>query len=69
MEVKVILDDLFSELDTLKIKNIFQLLKKEVQTFITTTDIHLFSSFPIDCYKSFLIDEGTVVKESIYERE
>lgn len=35
----LILDDLFSELDDKKINNIIKMLNKEVQTFITTTDI------------------------------
>lgn len=35
----LILDDLFSELDSQKILNIIKMLNKEVQTFITTTDI------------------------------
>ena len=36
----LILDDLFSELDMQKIENILNLLDKEVQTFITTTDVN-----------------------------
>lgn len=35
----LILDDLFSELDNEKINNIIKMLNKEVQTFITTTNI------------------------------
>ena len=35
----LILDDLFSELDNEKVKNIYKLLDNNVQTFITTTDI------------------------------
>ena len=35
----LILDDLFSELDNNKINNIINMLNKEVQTFITTTNI------------------------------
>ena len=35
----LILDDLFSELDNEKVKNIYKLLNNNVQTFITTTDI------------------------------
>ena len=35
----LILDDLFSNLDDIKIKNIFNLLRKDMQVFITTTDI------------------------------
>lgn len=36
----LILDDLFSELDDNKINNIIKMLNKEVQTFITTTNIN-----------------------------
>lgn len=36
----LILDDLFSELDNNKINNIISMLNKDVQTFITTTDIN-----------------------------
>ena len=35
----LILDDLFSNLDDIKIKQIFNLLRKDMQVFITTTDI------------------------------
>ena len=35
----LILDDLFSELDRFKINNILNLIKDDVQTFITTTEI------------------------------
>lgn len=37
----LILDDLFSELDSLKIINILNMLNNEVQTFITLTNIEL----------------------------
>ena len=36
----LILDDLFSELDQEKIKNILLMLNNEVQTFITTTEVN-----------------------------
>lgn len=35
----LILDDLFSALDNIKIKNIVNLLNDDIQTFITTTDL------------------------------
>ena len=35
----MILDDLFSELDKNKIDNILELINKDIQTFITTTEI------------------------------
>lgn len=40
----LILDDLLSELDETKIQNIFKLINKEIQTFITTTEIEKLNS-------------------------
>lgn len=65
----LILDDIFSELDREKIENIFKLLKKDVQIFITTTDLTLFDNFLMGDYKSLEIIDGKVVKESNHERK
>lgn len=65
----LILDDIFSELDREKIENIFKLLRKDVQIFITTTDLTLFDNFLIGDYKSLEIIDGKVVKESNHERK
>ncbi len=64
----LILDDLFSELDREKIENIFKILKSDVQTFITTTDLDVVKKFGLEEYKSFEIKDGQVVKESKHER-
>ena len=64
----LILDDLFSELDREKIENIFKILKSDVQTFITTTDLDVLERFGLEEYKSFEIEDGQVVKESKHER-
>lgn len=50
----LILDDLFSELDDTKINNIVTMLNKEVQTFITTTNI--------DKVDKNLLNESTIFK-------
>ncbi len=60
----LILDDLFSELDKEKIENIFKILRDDIQTFITTTDLEIIDKFQLRGYKSFEIVEGKVVKES-----
>ena len=53
----MILDDLFSELDSIKINNIIKMLNMEVQTFITTTDIN-------DVKKELLVDSSVFKVEN-----
>ena len=60
----LILDDLFSELDYEKIKNILQLLNNQVQTFITTTEIDKISSKYLKNSKLFKIIDGTIEEET-----
>ena len=60
----LILDDLFSELDIEKIENILELLKPNVQTFITTTELNTFNFLKKFSYKEFEINNGQIVKES-----
>ena len=63
-----ILDDLFSELDKEKVKNIMNLLKDDIQTFITTTELDKLPFLNDFSYKQFYINEGKVVEESEHER-
>lgn len=63
----LILDDLFSELDQGKIKNILELLKPEVQTFITTTELDHLCFLDQFNYKKFCIELGNIVEESEHE--
>ncbi len=56
----LILDDLFSELDRFKINNILNLINKDIQTFITTTDIDKINEDILKVSKLFEIDEGYV---------
>ncbi len=62
-----ILDDLFSELDPEKITNILSLLKKEIQTFITTTNFEQFARANLGRFKSFKVSLGEIVEEESYE--
>ena len=64
----LILDDLFSELDIEKIANIFNLLKKDIQTFITTTEIDKMTDFLESDYKSFLLSSGKILEEIEHEK-
>ncbi len=56
----LILDDLFSELDKEKITNIFKILNKEVQTFITTTELNNVSKKIMNDAKKFKVKDGTI---------
>jgi len=64
----LILDDLFSELDKEKIQNILNLLKSDIQTFITITDLERFGSLSTFSYKSIHVENGNIVEESVHER-
>ncbi len=59
----LILDDLFSELDEQKINNILNLLDKDIQTFITTTDISRINKSIIKKSKIFKVTEGSIEEE------
>lgn len=62
----LILDDLFSELDARKINNILKKLNKNLQIFITTTDLKHINTKILNNCTVFNIKNGKVVKE-IYE--
>ena len=59
----LILDDLFSELDRFKINNILNLINKDIQTFITTTDIDKISNEILSKSKLFEVIDGKVREE------
>ena len=57
----LILDDLFSELDVEKIANIFKLIEKDMQTFITTTEISKVESLlGNQDYKKIYVENGKI---------
>ena len=56
----LILDDLFSELDNKKINNIIKMLNKEVQTFITSTDIDRVNKDLLNDSYIFYINNGKI---------
>lgn len=62
----LILDDLFSELDSKKINNILKKLNKNLQIFITTTDLKNINTKILNNCTVFNIKKGKVVKQ-IYE--
>lgn len=59
----LILDDLFSELDKKKINNLVKLLDKDVQTFITTTEISNVSKKLIKDAKVIKVENGILEEE------
>ena len=61
----LILDDLFSELDEEKINNILNLLDKDIQTFITTTEIDKVNKNIIKNAKIFHITQDGIKEERI----
>ena len=61
----LILDDLFSELDKEKINKILNLLKDDMQIFITTTDLKHLEEEKLKKSKIFTIKEGKI-EETIY---
>ena len=63
----LILDDLFSELDKEKINNIIKILNKDVQTFITTTNIENVSKNLLNNCKVIRVSEGRIEEEKTYE--
>jgi len=58
----LILDDLFSELDIEKIKNILNLINHDIQTFITTTEIDKIDNKIIKSSKVFKVEDGKVME-------
>lgn len=59
----LILDDLFSELDHQKINNIIKMLNKEVQTFITTTDIKNVNKKLLKDSLILKVDNANIIRE------
>lgn len=56
----LILDDIFSELDKTKVKNIVKILDNNIQTFITTTEIERISKNLVMNAKIFKVLNGEV---------
>jgi DNA replication and repair protein RecF len=53
----LLLDDVFSELDTERQKFLMKFIK-DIQTFITCTDVEYFKNFKIDNYNLFNVIDG-----------
>lgn len=60
----LILDDLFSELDNQKINNLLNILDKNIQTFITTTNIDIVDEKIKKQSMKIVVDNGTIKEES-----
>ncbi len=60
----LILDDLFSELDNQKINNIIKMLNKEVQTFITSTNIDNIDKMLLKNSNIYLVENNKIERVS-----
>ncbi len=58
----LLLDDVFSELDTERQKFLMQFIK-DIQTFITCTDVEYFRNLNLDNYSLFNVIEGKTYKK------
>lgn len=61
----LILDDLFSELDDIKVNNIINMLNKEVQTFITTTNIDKIDKNLLESSTIYKIEDNNIIREDL----
>lgn len=60
----VLLDDISSELDNIRIKNLLNYLEKQnLQTFITTTEYSHLNQFLYSGYKIFNVANGSIIAE------
>ncbi len=60
----VLLDDIFSEIDLERRKNLLRFIKSNIQFIITTTDINNISDRIIERASVFTVKEGQIVKRS-----
>ena len=59
----LLLDDIFSELDLKKKNRLIKYIIDDVQTIITTTDLHMIDEVLVNKAKIFEVDSGKIVKE------
>lgn len=59
----LLLDDIFSELDSSKVGNLIQFIKNDIQVIITTTELNHLEKQLIEDASVFKIQEGTVEKQ------
>ena len=60
----VLLDDIFSEIDLERRKNLLRFIKSNIQFIITTTDINNISDRIIERASVFTVKDGQIVKRS-----
>lgn len=59
----LLLDDIFSELDLKKKNRLIKYIIDDVQTIITTTDLHMIDEVLVNKAKIFEVESGKIVKE------
>ena len=60
---RLLLDDIFSELDVEKRNKLIKYILEDVQTIITTTDINLIDESLINKSKVFVVDGGEIIED------
>lgn len=61
----LLLDDIFSEIDQVKKRNLLKYVSKDIQTIITTTDLSDFNEKMLKSAKIFNITNGKITREVI----
>lgn len=61
----VLLDDIFSEMDVNKRKNLLKFIKSDIQFVITTTDINNISEKILDKASVFVVKNGKVQNRGV----
>lgn len=61
----VLLDDIFSEMDIVKRKNLLKFIKSDIQFIITTTDINNISEKVLDKASVFMVKNGKVQNKGV----
>ena len=62
----LLLDDVLSELDKIRQNNLLEYISKDIQTFITTTDLNEIDIKKINNYQIFYIEKGTIEESDTY---
>ena len=62
----LLLDDVLSELDKIRKNNLLEYISKDIQTFITATDLNEIDIRKIDNYQLFHIENGTIKESDTY---
>ena len=63
----LLLDDVFSELDTKKKNSLIEFIPKDIQTMITTTDLNLINDKLLEDSTVYMIENGKIISKLIHD--